>query len=75
MVEVEKEQWQCSTGSKYPFYVIKEENMAIIPIHDEDDLVGRLGREGILYESGGLTSSEPFSLYHPSGPSITKASK
>lgn len=59
------------TGSKYPFYVIKE-NMAIIPIHDESDLVGRLGREDIQYDSdtNRLYSTMSFSLYHPSGPSI-----
>ena len=69
-----EEKWQCSTGSKYPFYVIKK-NMAIIPIHDEGDLVERLTCEYIQYDSDKdiLYSDDFFSLYYPSGPSIKKS--
>ena len=65
--------WRCQTGSKYPFYVIKN-NMGIIPIHNASDL-RRLEKENIQSDKNILFCEKSFCIYYPHGPHVQKATQ
>ena len=68
--------WKCKMPTKYPFYIIKE-NLCMIQIHNEDVFnLYKINEELQLEKTDfhhKIVSTNYFSIYIPSGPTILKA--